>query len=120
VIRAAIVCMWMLAGCGRGAKSDSFLDDAKQQVRTFFSAAASDDCTTLRTLHAKLTSQKDCEGFLHLWHEDNIQLVEILDAKRDGRDARAAIVRVRMETRNKSKDVLVRAVRDQNHWNIVF
>lgn len=115
----ALIAMCLFAGCGR--KSDAeFLADAKAQVQRFFAAAATDDCTVVRAMLEKIETESDCQGFLHLWHEDAISLIDIVGAERDGRDKRAAIVRVRMQTRGTVKEFLVRAVRDPDRWKLVF
>jgi hypothetical protein len=41
-------------------------------------------------------------------------------ASRDGRDARAVIVRVRMQTKGRQRDLLVRALKDGERWSLLF
>jgi hypothetical protein len=97
-------------------RSGPSLDEAQAQVRAFFAAAAKDDCATVQ----RLIDLKDCAEYLRTWHEDGISLVEVQGASRDGRDARAVIVRVRMQTKGRQRDLLVRATKDGERWRLLF
>jgi hypothetical protein len=112
---------WMLVlaliACSEKRSEGPSLDEAQAQVRSFFAAATKDDCATVQRLMPEL---KDCAEYLHTWHEDGIALVEVQGASRDGRDARAVIVRVRMQTKGRQRDLLVRAVRDGERWRLLF
>ena len=116
---ACLIALGLFAGCSRGSGSD-FLAEAKVQVQRFFVAAASEDCATIRSMLEKVKTETDCEGYLHMWHEDGIALVDIVGAERDGRDRSAVIVRVQMQTKGKTKELLVRAVRKADRWMLVF
>ena len=106
-----------LVACQDTAKDDE-LAGAKAQVQRFFDALGKNDCATLATL---LPAAKDCDKFLHEWREDlKIELVDIPDVQRDGRDKRAIIVTTTVMRRGEQKQMLVRVTHEKGVWQLVL
>jgi hypothetical protein len=112
-----VLVLALVLACDEKRTEGASLDEAQAQVRKFFTAATGDDCATVQSL---IPDMKDCASYLHTWHEDGISLVEVQGASRDGRDPRAVIVRVRMQTKGRQRDLLVRAIHDGARWSLLF
>ena len=118
MLRLAVIVV-ALAACG-GAQ-DAELDGARTQVHRFFEAMAKSDCPTLGTLIEKANSPAACEQLLHEWRDDlRIQLVDIPDVRRDGRDRKAIIVRTTVLRHDQQQTMLVRVTHEQGAWQLVF
>jgi len=112
----------VLAACSQrdaAAPPDPDLDGAKAQVRRFFDAVAHADCATMGALVAETQDPAKCAKLVHEWQDDlHVRLIDIADARRDGRDARAIIVRASVMRREAQKDMLVRVTREGGAWRL--
>lgn len=114
----------LAVGCGGtrddGAKGDE-LEGAKLQVHRFFDALAKRDCATLASLLPEATDATACAKLLHEWNEDlQARLIEVPGAQRDGRDARALIVRAVVAKHGTQSTMLVRVTHEQGAWRLVL
>ena len=117
-MRLILALAFALAACQSNA-SDGELAGAKTQVQRFFTALEAGDCATLATLVPATTGAAECDKFLHEWRDDlKIQLLEISDVRRDGRDARAIIVTTKVKRRGELKNMLVRVTREKGAWQL--
>jgi len=97
-VRVARACGWLLAlamlSC---APSEARKKEAAQAtVRTFFAALPARDCAVLGPLLAAGGSARPCEDTVRELHEHGMQLVDILDAKMDGRNPDAVLVQAKL------------------------
>lgn len=107
-----------LVACQSTAKDDE-LAGAKAQVQRFFDALGKSDCPTLASLLP--AAAKDCDKFLHEWRDDlKIQLVDMPDVQRDGRDKHAIIVTTTVMRRGEHKTMLVRVTHESGLWQLVL
>jgi hypothetical protein len=69
---------------------------AQQSVRAFFTALPEGDCATLGPMLATGGSAKPCEDTVRELREHGMQLVDIVDAKVDGRNPEAVLVQAKL------------------------
>ena len=69
---------------------------AQESVRAFFTALPSGDCAKLGPLLATGGSAKPCEDTVRELLEHGMQLVDIVDAKVDGRNPEAVLVQAKL------------------------
>jgi hypothetical protein len=111
------VLLLALVACQSTAKDDELVG-AKAQVQRFFDALGKSDCATIGSL---LPAANDCDKFLHEWRDDlKIQLVDMPDVQRDGRDKRAIIVTTTVMRRGEQKTMLVRVTHEKGVWQLVL
>jgi hypothetical protein len=119
MMRVAVVALALALGCA-GAR-DGELDDARAQVRRFFEAAAKGECSALGALLPAASDAAGCAKLLHEWRDDlRIELVDLPDVRRDGRDRRAIIVRATVMRRGQQQTMLVRVTHEQGRWQLVL
>ncbi|HVG59481.1 MAG TPA: hypothetical protein VNA24_13065 [Hyalangium sp.] len=97
-VRVARACGWLLAlvtlAC---APSEAKKKEAAQaNVRAFFAALPAKDCAVLGPLLATGGSARPCEDTVRELHEHGMQLVDIMDAKVDGRNPDAVLVQAKL------------------------
>jgi len=97
-VRVARACGWLLAlvtlAC---APSEARKKEAAQAtVRAFFAALPARDCAVLGPLLATGGSARPCEDTVRELHEHGMQLVDIVDAKVDGRNPDAVLVQAKL------------------------
>ena len=111
----------VLSGCGSTRTDHGELDEARVQVRRFFDAMARADCATAASLLPAARDAGACAKLLHEWRDDlQMQLIEVPDVRRDGRDRRAIIVRTIVLRRGKQSTMLVRVTHEQGVWQLVL
>lgn len=71
-------------------------EDARAAVRTFFSGLPSGDCAKLGPLLVTGGSARPCEDTVREMIEHQLQLVDIVGAKVDGRNPEAVLVEARV------------------------
>jgi hypothetical protein len=115
----AIAACTALVACS--GKHDGELGEAPVQVRRFFDAVVHGDCTTIGSLLPVAHDAPGCAKLLHEWRDDlGIQLIEIPDVRRDGRDRSAMIVRANVMRRGQQQTMLVRVTHQQGVWQLVL
>ncbi len=121
MMRPLAVVAIALSGCGARNADRNELADAQTQVRRFFDAVASGDCPTLGSLIPAVGERDACAKLLHEWRDDlRIKLIDLPDARRDGRDRRAIIVRATVLRREQQQTMLVRVTHEQGVWQLVL
>jgi len=110
-----------LSACGTHTAERNELADAQTQVRRFFDAIASGDCPTLGSLVPAINEREACAKLLHEWRDDlRIKLIDLPDARRDGRDRGAIIVRATVLRREQQQTMLVRVTHEKGVWQLVL
>lgn len=115
----AFALAFVLAACGGGGDSD--LDGAKAQVRTLFAAIDRGDCAVVRALLREATDDAACAKVVHEWRDEiHVRLVDVPDARRDGRDPNAIIVRTTVIRRGTQEELLVRVTHQGDAWRLAL
>ncbi|WP_224362823.1 hypothetical protein [Hyalangium versicolor] len=93
---------------------------ARTAVRTFFAGLPSGDCATLGPLLATGGSAKSCEDTVRELIEHQMQLVDIVDAKVDGRNPEAVLVeaRVARDGAVRQEPFLLRVEHQDGGWKL--
>lgn len=119
-VLAAAVALGLTA-CQGAARDSDELDQARVQVHRFFDALGQSDCPTLASLLPAAREPGGCDKLLHEWRDDlHIKLIDLPDARRDGRDRRAIIVRATVLRHDEEKTMLVRVTHEQGVWQLVL
>ena len=109
----AVLCCWL--GCQRGGADKRSLPEAEREVRRFFALLEAGDCTQLRALMARPES---CDGMVHEYQETASRLVEVVEVKPDGRDARIVLITVHVQDRKRLHTWVVRARPRAGGWEV--
>jgi hypothetical protein len=117
VPRAAL---WLGLVAALGCNSESRKTEAaRATVRRFFEALPSGDCGVLAPL---LTGGEGdtCQATVQELNEHGVSLVEVLDAKVDGRDSSAVVVRARVARDGKVREqpMLLRVEQHPDGWKL--
>jgi len=117
VPRAAL---WLGLVAALGCHSESRKTEAAQAtVQRFFEALPSGDCAVLAPL---LTGKEGvtCQATVQELNEHSVSLVEVLDAKVDGRDSKAVVVRARVARDGKVREqpMLLRVEQHPEGWKL--
>jgi hypothetical protein len=88
--------LWALATLACSSPEAKKKEAAQQSVRAFFTALPAGDCKTLGPMLATDGSAKPCEDTVRELLEHGMQLVDIVDAKVDGRDPDAVLVQAKL------------------------
>jgi hypothetical protein len=85
-----------LATLACASPAEKKLEAAQASVRRFFAALPSGDCAVLGPLLATGGSARPCADTVEELHSHGFELVSIVDAAVDGRDANAVLVRAKL------------------------
>ncbi|MET0404022.1 MAG: hypothetical protein ABW123_16540 [Cystobacter sp.] len=107
----------VLLGCGPSPAEKT--EVAREAVRRFFSELPSGDCGVLGPMLAA-TSGPSCAERVADWTAHGFSLVEVLDAKVDGRNADAVMVRARVarDGQVRALPMLLRVERHPEGWKL--
>jgi hypothetical protein len=99
--------------------SESKTEAAQASVRRFFEALPAGDCAVLGPLLAGDGSAR-CRQTVEELHAHGFTLVEVLDARVDGRDPDAVLVRARVAKDGKVREepFLLRVERHPDGWRL--
>ncbi len=87
-------------------------------TRAFFKAVDDSDCKLIVANLTTGATMADCEEFVREWKGHSLELMEVVEAKRDGRNPKAIIVRVRVKGKKGEKITLVRVVSNKDRWAV--
>ncbi|MBN1206266.1 MAG: hypothetical protein JXB05_15220 [Myxococcaceae bacterium] len=95
-------------------------DAAQASVRAFFSALPAGDCAVLGPMLATGGSARPCEETVRELLTHSLELVEILEAKVDGRDPEVVLVRAKVAQGGAVREApfLLRAERQAGVWKL--
>ncbi|WNG61820.1 hypothetical protein F0U59_49255 [Archangium gephyra] len=117
VPRAAL---WLGLMAALGCNTESRKTEAaRTTVQRFFEELPSGDCAVLAPL---LTGEEGdaCQATVQELNEHGVSLVEVLDAKVDGRDSSAVVVRARVARDGKVREqpMLLRVEQHPDGWKL--
>ena len=121
-VAALVLAITAASSCRRSASEVAAepgpgdLEQVRAEVTRLFAAAARRDCIELATLGPQFTDPVHCEKFLTGWEERQVRLIRVEEARVDGRDRDAVIVRARVWRSGHEADMLVRAERADGAW----
>lgn len=111
--------LWLAAlGCTSTGASGAEAGEAV--VRRFFQALPDGDCAVLGPLLVTGQGVPACEETVRVLREHGLDLVEVLDAKVDGRDPNAVVVRARVSQggTERAEPFLFRVERQGDGWRL--
>lgn len=121
-VRVARACglLWALATLACSSSEARKKEAAQESVRAFFTALPAGDCKTLGPMLATGGSAKPCEDTVRELLEHGMQLVDIEDAKVDGRDPEAVLVRTKLARDGAVRDapVVLRVEHQNGGWKL--
>ncbi|HEX8706533.1 MAG TPA: hypothetical protein VF815_47300 [Myxococcaceae bacterium] len=93
---------------------------AQASVRRFFAALPAGDCAVLGPLLATGGSARPCPTTVEELHSHGFELVDIVSAEVDGRDANAVLVRAKMAQNGTVRDepVILRVELQDGGWKL--
>jgi hypothetical protein len=93
---------------------------AQASVRAFFSALPAGDCAVLGPMLATGGSARPCEETVRELLTHSLELVEILEAKVDGRDSEVVLVRAKVARGGAVREApfLLRVERQDGVWKL--
>lgn len=111
--------LW-LAALGCTSTTSSRAEAGEAVVRRFFQALPSGDCAVLGPLLVEGAGASSCEDTLRTLREHDLRLVDIVEAKVDGRNADAVLVRARVSQggAERSEPFLFRVERQGEGWRL--
>ncbi len=90
-------------------------------MEALFAAVHARDCDAAGALLPRLTGPESCDELFEEWEHHGMELVEIRDARVDGRDRGAAIVRCVVRMSGRERELLVRAEgRPGGRWALML
>ncbi|HYO67190.1 MAG TPA: hypothetical protein VEU33_14035 [Archangium sp.] len=120
--KRAVPCaaLWLGLVAAPGCNTESRKTEAaRATVQRFFEELPSGDCAVLAPL---LTGKEGdpCQATVQELHEHGVSLVEVLDAKVDGRDSSAVVVRARVARDGKVREqpMLLRVEQHPDGWKL--
>src|ERR1041385_506392 len=109
----------VVTACQTSTRANDELTGATAQGHAFFEALGRSDCATLGAMVPAANSPAACDKFLHEWREDlKLELVDITDVRRDGRDKHAIIVTTTVKRHGEPKTMLFRATHEAGAWQL--
>jgi hypothetical protein len=92
---------------------------ARASVQRFFEALPSGDCAVLGPLLSGKAGE-DCRETVDEMNEHGLSLVEVLDARVDGRDSKAVVVRARVarDGQVREQPMLLRVEQHPEGWKL--
>ncbi|RKH16228.1 hypothetical protein D7X74_16180 [Corallococcus sp. CA047B] len=116
---AGAVWLWLAASACTSTTS-SKAEAGEAVVRRFFQALPSGDCAVLGPLLVKAPGLPSCEDTVKDLREHDLHLVDIVEAKVDGRDPDAVLVRARVSQGGKERPepYFFRVERQADGWRL--
>lgn len=106
-------------GCDSRARLESKkLSQAQEAVKQFFAALPGGDCAVLGPLLVQPQAGADCPSVVGQLHRHGFGLVEVLEAKVDGRNPDAVIVRVRLQEKGRQREAPLLVERHPDGWKL--
>jgi hypothetical protein len=107
-----------LLACSSPAEKKT--EAAQASVRRFFAALPAGDCTVLGPLLATGGSARPCPTTVQELHSHGFELVDIVSAEVDGRDANAVLVRAKVARGGTVRDepVILRVELQDGRWKL--
>ncbi len=118
---AAILGCWMaLSTLACSSPAEKKAQAAEASVRRFFAALPEGDCAVLGPMLATGGSARPCADTVRELLDHGYELVDILDAKVDGRNAGVVLVRARVAQNGRLKEepLLLRVERQEGGWKL--
>jgi len=104
--------------CSEDQSAEEKTQHAEQAVRAFYEGLEQESCDIISPLLVQDHTEADCQELVEeLGHRD-VELVEIVSAKVDGRDPNAVIIKVRIRDRGDVNEMLMRAEREDDDWKL--
>lgn len=97
-----------VSACSSRPDPESLVPPARDAVLLYFDAAARGDCPALIELRSRPMTPEECEDHVHVFQGSRTRLLSIEDAKVDGRDRSAVLVKTRLEFGGKERSWLMR------------
>ncbi|CAM3826697.1 hypothetical protein G4177_00870 [Corallococcus sp. ZKHCc1 1396] len=119
VTRYGAVGLWLaLSACSSSTSAKTEAGEAA--VRRFFQALPSGDCAVLGPLLVSGQGLPSCEDTVKDLHEHDLRLVDVVEAKVDGRDPDAVLVRARVSQggRERREPFVFRVERQAEGWRL--
>ncbi len=115
----AAVWLGLLAALACRPSESRKTEAARATVQRFFEALPAGDCAELGPLLVG-TEQDTCRATVDELNEHGVSLVEVLDAKVDGRDPNAVMVRARVarDGRVREQPMLLRVEEHSEGWKL--
>ncbi|MGZ3421569.1 MAG: hypothetical protein ACXVEF_43890 [Polyangiales bacterium] len=126
-LAAFLVLAPLVAGCarcsaepvtnGRAGETEADRVAAKQTLERYFRAVNAKDCVEAGLALQKTLSPKDCDALKASAEHSPIVLVEILEAKPDGRENNVVLLRARIRKVNES-EAIYQVERTPQGWRV--
>jgi len=109
-----------LATLACGSPAEKKREAARATVRRFFAALPAGDCAVLGPLLATGGSARACETTVEELRSHGFELVDIVNAEVDGRDANAVLVRAKVARDGAVRDepVILRVELQDGGWRL--
>jgi hypothetical protein len=117
----ALAALVLLApGCEQRSSGADKPAQASEVVRRFFAALPSGDCAVLGRMFVSELPGRECRSVVDEMNRHDVRLVDVVDARVDGRNPDAVIVRVRLQEGGKPKDApsLYRVEKHPDGWKL--
>jgi len=117
--RAVVLALGLLAALGCKSAEERKTEAARATVRRFFEALPAGDCAELGPLLAGKAADT-CRETVDEMKEHGLSLVEVLDARVDGRDSNAVMVRTRVarDGQVREEPLLLRVEQHPDGWKL--
>jgi hypothetical protein len=90
----------------------------RDRVVDAFQAIADRNCAAARSVIPRLETEEACAELFDESQQHGLALLEIVDARNDGRDMHAVIVRCRVHLNDGEREMLVRATETETGWAV--
>jgi hypothetical protein len=117
-VAAASGLLMALLACSSPAEKKT--EAAQASVRRFFAALPAGDCAVLGPLLATSGSARPCPDTVQELHSHGFELVDIVSAEVDGRDANAVLVRAKVARNGtvREEPVILRVELQDGGWKL--
>jgi hypothetical protein len=117
--RVRVLALGLLAALGCQSSESRKTEAARATVQRFFEALPAGDCAELGPLLVGKAADA-CRETVDEMTEHGLSLVEVLDARVDGRDANAVVVRTRIarDGRVREEPLLLRVEQHPDGWKL--
>jgi hypothetical protein len=119
-VAAASGLLMTLAPLACSSPAEKKTEAARASVRRFFAALPAGDCAVLGPLLAAGGSARPCPTTVEELHSHGFELVDIVGAEVDGRDANAVLVRAKVARDGTVRDepVILRVELQDGGWKL--